>query len=286
MRHHTPSSSSPGSILAAGANSARQNCGEGIHSTKNFVINLGLYIIVAMITIPLSTKAQALKYPITYRDTVVDDYFGTKVPAPYRWMEEQNSPQVESWVEAENKVTFKYLNKIPVRNWINKRITKLWNYEKVTVPSQHDGELFFSKNSGLQNQSPVFIQKLLRGKPKMVLDPNKLSPDGSIALLSYEASPDGKYLCYGLSQGGADWEELHVKNLATGKDFADTVHWVKFSGIAWTNDNKGFFYSRFPEPKQGQALMSEAVGQQLCYHTVGTPQSEDRKFYDLKEYPG
>lgn len=258
-----------------------------VHTTRiNFFIKLGLYIAVAMITIPLSAKAQALKYPNTYRDTVVDDYFGTKVPAPYRWMEEQNSPQVEAWVEAENKVTFEYLNNIPVRNWINKRITKLWNYEKVGVPSQHEGELFYSKNSGLQNQSPIFMKKLVKGKSKMVLDPNKLSPDGSIALLDYEASPNGKYLCYGLSQGGADWEELHVKDLATGKDFADTVHWVKFSGIAWTKDNNGFFYSRFPEPKKGQALMSEAVGQQLYYHTVGTSQSEDKKFYDLKDYPG
>ncbi len=286
MTSHIPSSSSPGPIPAAGANSARQNRGQGIHSNKNFVINLGLYIIIAMMTLPLSTKAQALKYPNTYRDTVVDDYFGTKVPAPYQWMEEQNSPQVESWVEAENKVTFEYLNKIPVRKWINKRITKLWNYEKVGVPSQHEGGLFYSKNSGLQNQSPVFMKKSARGRSKMVLDPNKLSPDGSIALLDYEASPNGRYLCYGLSQGGSDWEELHVKDLATGRNFADTVHWVKFSGIAWTSDNKGFFYSRFPEPKEGQALMSEAVGQQLYYHTVGTPQSEDKKFYDLKDYPG
>ena len=250
-------------------------------------LNFELFILAAMIILPLTAKGQPLTYPVARRDTIVDNYFGTKVPAPYQWMENQNSPEVETWVKAENKVTFDYLGKIPVRRWINKRITKLWNYEKVGVPTPtRSGELFYSKNSGLQNQSPVYVQKSLAGKPRMILDPNKLSPDGSIALLSYEASPNGKYLCYGLSQGGADWEELHVRDLKTGKDLADTVHWVKFSGIAWTNDNRGFFYSRFPEPKKGEALMSEAVGQELYYHKLGTPQSDDKLFYDLKDYPG
>lgn len=255
-----------------------------------------LLILMIIIAVPVSfpseagelpaQKGQSLKYPQTRRDTVVNDYFGTKVPAPYRWMEDQESPEVESWVETENKLTFEYLDKIPIRKWINRKITKLWNYEKVGVPSQHDGRLFYSKNTGLQNQSPVYVQKSLNGEPKMVLDPNKLSPDGSIALLSYAASRNAKYLCFGLSQGGADWEELHVRNIPAGKNLDDTVRWVKFSGIAWTNDNKGFFYSRFPEPKKGEALMSEAVGQELFYHRLGTPQTQDKLYYDLKDYPG
>ncbi len=229
---------------------------------------------------------QAMQYPETPRDTIVDNYFGTRVPAPYQWMEDQNSKDVEAWVEAENTTTFGYLDKIPVRDWINKRITKVWNYEKVGVPSRYAGALFYTKNSGLQNQSPIYMQKSLTGKATLVLDPNVLSPDGSIALLGYEPSPDAKYLCYGLSQGGADWEEYHVRDLTTSKDLADTVHWVKFSGISWTNDSKGFFYSRFPAPKEGQALMSEAVGQELYYHKVGTAQSEDKLFYDLTNSPG
>ncbi len=229
---------------------------------------------------------QSVQYPETRRDTIVDNYFGTMVPAPYQWMEDQNSKELESWVEAENKLTFAYLDKIPVRSWINKRMTKVWNYEKVSVPSRYAGELFYSKNSGLQNQSPVYHQKSLTTKPTMILDPNALSPDGSIAMLGYQPSPDAKYLCYGLSQGGADWQEYHVRDLTTSKDLADTVHWVKFSGISWTNDSKGIFYSRFPEPKQGQALMSEAVGQEFYYHKLGTPQSEDKLFYDLKNLPG
>jgi prolyl oligopeptidase len=229
---------------------------------------------------------QALKYPPTRRDNTFDDYFGTKVPAPYQWMENQNSKQVESWVEEENKITFAYLDRIPIRPWFNRRITKVWNYEKVGVPRRYSGMLFYTMNSGLQNQSPVYMQKSLGGKAELILDPNKLSHDGSIALLNYEPSPDGKYFCYGLSQGGSDWMELHIRDLTTSKDLADTVRWVKFSGISWTNDSRGFFYSRFPEPQKGEALTAEAVGQQLCYHKLGTPQSEDKLFYDLKDYPG
>ncbi len=249
--------------------------------------NIIKLVAVAFITmIPYLTRGQSLNYPSARRDSLVNDYFGTKVAAPYQWMEDQESPEVDSWIKAENKITFDYLDKIPFRTSITNRITKLWNYEKVGVPSREGGILFYSKNSGLQNQSPVFMQKTLTAKSTMILDPNKLSPDGSLALLDYQSSPNGKYLCYGLSQGGSDWEELHVRDLTTGKDLADTVRWVKFSGISWTNDNEGFFYSRFPEPKQGEALTTEAVGQQLYYHKIGTPQNEDKLFYDLKDYPG
>ncbi len=250
------------------------------------------FLVLTMTLLPITAKGQKIKYPVARRDSVVTDYFGTRVPGPYRWMENQNGPEVEKWVEAENKLTFRYLDKIPIRKWINKRITQTWNYEKVGVPSEGEpvsgkpDTVFYSKNSGLQNQSPVYLQRSAAAKPRLVLDPNKLSPNGSIALLEYQASPNGEYLCYGLSQGGADWEEFHVLDVRTGKVFPDTVHWVKFSGISWTNDNAGYFYSRFPEPKKGQALMSEAIGQQLYYHRIGTPQSEDKLFYDLKDYPG
>ncbi len=245
-----------------------------------------LLAVLAVFLLGVPTQArQVLQYPDSRRDATVVDYFGTKVPAPYQWMEDQNSKEVEAWVEAENKVTFAYLDKIPVRDWINKRITKLWNYGKVSVPGRYAGELFYSRNSGLQNQSPIYLQKSLTGTATLVLDPNTLSPDGSLALAGYEPSPDGRYLGYALSQGGADWREYHVLDLKTSKDLADTVHWVKFSGISWTNDNRGFFYSRFPEPK-GEALTTEAVGQMLCYHKLGTPQSEDKVFYDLKDMPG
>jgi len=297
----------PPSSRMTNKGSSRARCrvgpGKKRHLVNDHLITkLGLYVFIAMIIFPLNTKGQKLKYPETYRDSIVNDYFGTKVPAPYQWMEEQNSPKVEAWVEAENKLTFDYLRKIPIRPWVTNRITKLWNYEKTGVPTQSEvlnrnaRLLFYTKNSGLQNQSPIFVsttslrsingQKSTRGETRLVLDPNKLSPDGSIALLNYQPSPNGKYLCYGLSQGGADWEEFHIRDVETNSDLADTVRWVKFSAIAWTEDSKGFFYSRFPEPKKGEALMSEAVGQQLYYHKLGTPQSDDKLFYDLKDYPG
>ncbi len=257
---------------------------------KHILAVMTAVLVLAVTTITTAADdpftPQNLKYPPTRRDKNIDNYFGTKVLAPYQWMEDQNSKEVESWIADENKITFDYLQRIPIRSWINDRITKVWNYEKVGVPSRHSGVLFYTRNSGLQNQSPIYMQKSLTAKAQMILDPNALSPDGSIALLNYKPSPDGKLLCYGLSQGGADWEELHIRDLSTAKDLMDIVRWVKFSSISWTNDSRGFFYSQFPEPKQGEVLTTEAVGHRLCYHRLGTPQSEDKLVYDLKEYPG
>jgi prolyl oligopeptidase len=243
---------------------------------------------ISQSTITQSKITKSLNYPVARRDTIVDNYFGTVVPAPYQWMENQNDTAVAAWVEAENKLTFDYLDKIPLRNTIRERLTKLWNYERVDLPvlCSRSGPIFYRKNSGLQNQSPIFTQQSVDAKATLILDPNVLSPDGSIALSDFAPSPDAQYLCYALSQGGSDWRELHVKNLKTGTDFADTVRWVKFSGISWTNDSRGFFYSRFPEPPKGTMLTSEAVGQQLWYHTLGTKQDEDKKFYDLTDAPG
>ncbi|HET7923204.1 MAG TPA: S9 family peptidase, partial [Gammaproteobacteria bacterium] len=198
--------------------------------------------------------AQGLHYPAAPRDKVVDDYFGTKVPAPYRWMEDLNSPQVSKWVDAENALTESYLAKIPERAWMQARLTKLWNYEKVGVPQREAGRLFFSKNTGLQNQSVVFEADSMGAKPRMLINPNTLSADGSVALQGYVPSHDGHYLAYALSQGGSDWETIHVRDIGSGKDTSDAVHWVKFSGISWTRDSKGFFYSRYPEPPKGEAI--------------------------------
>jgi prolyl oligopeptidase len=243
-----------------------------------------LALTVAMVGIPLSAAAQALHYPDTRRDSVVDDYFGTKVPAPYRWFEDQNSPEVAAWVEAENAVTFAYLDTLPQRDALRERLTALWNYEKVGVPERVATRLFYRKNSGLQNQSVVYVQRDLRDTPRELIDPNVLSPDGSVALQGYAVSPDGRYLAYALSQGGSDWEELHVRAL-DGRELPDTVRWVKYSGISWTNDGKGFFYSRFPEPPAGQMLTAKAEGQQVYYHVVGTAQRDDRLIYQRPDLP-
>jgi prolyl oligopeptidase len=226
-----------------------------------------------------STPADKLSYPTARRADTVDDYNGVKVPAPYEWMEDINSPEVAKWVADENTLTFSYLDKIPVRGWVQSRLKQLYNYEKVTTPYRIGGKLFFTRNTGLQNQAEVYMQGPKDPAPVLLMDPNTLSADGSVALLSWVPSNDAGYFAYGLSQGGSDWEEVHVRDLATGKDTSDDIKWMKFSGIAWTNDNKGFFYSRYPAPAEGQAISNEVKNQTLYYHLLGTPQSADKVIY-------
>lgn len=245
-------------------------------------------ILLALATVPAWAQAagSSLRYPTAHRDKTVDVYHGVKVAAPYQWMEDLNSPALKQWVAAENKLTEAYLDKIPVRGWINRHLTKLWNYAKEGVPDQTtSGRLFFSRNSGLQNQSVVYVQASATAKPRVLLDPNKLSPDGSIALAMYQASPDGKYLAYALSEGGSDWETIHVLDVDTGKDLSDAVHYVKFSGISWTNDDKGFYYSRYPTPPKNKAINQRVVNQKLYYHALGTQQAKDKLIYARPDLP-
>jgi len=246
---------------------------------------LGLLLGAGGVMAQIDAPATKLVYPQPKRDNVIDNYFGTKVAAPYRWMEDLNSPGLAAWVADENKLTDAYLDKIPERDWMKSRLTQLWNYEKVGVPRRDAGKLFFSKNSGLQNQSVIFEATGAGATPRMLLDPNTLSADGSVALLGYEPSHDGHALAYALSEGGSDWETVHVRDIDSGKDLADEVKWVKFSGIAWTNDNKGFFYSRYPAPPSGEAISNKVVNQALYYHVLGTPQSADRKIYARPDLP-
>ena len=245
-----------------------------------------LAALVAPVLAQPPSPPQKLSYPAAHRDNTVDTYFGTKVPAPYQWMENLTSPQLHAWVEAENKVANDYLAKIPVRDWINHRLTELWNYQKEGTPDQlKNGTLFFGRNSGLQNQSVVYVQAP-GAQPRVLLDPNQLSPDGSIALAGTAPSPSGAYLAYALSKGGSDWQTLHVLDVKTGKELPDTVQWVKFSGISWTHDGKGFFYSRYPQPPSGEKAISQAVvNQKLYYHRLGTPQSADKLVYARADLP-
>jgi len=226
-------------------------------------------------------------YPVAHRDATVDTYFGVQAAAPYQWMENLTSPALHEWVDAENKVTEEYLAGIPVRGWIDRRLTKLWNYPKEETPRQlKNGMLFFGRNSGLQNQSVLYVQQSAGAQPRVLLDPNKLSPDGSIALAATEPSPEGKYLAYALSNGGSDWQTIHVLDVRTGKPLPDIVRWVKFSGISWTRDGKGFYYSRYPQPPGGEKSISEVVvNQKLYYHTLGTAQSQDRVIYARPDLP-
>lgn len=228
-----------------------------------------------------------LAYPVAHRDATVDTYFGTRVPAPYQWMENLSDPALHRWVEAENRLTESYLSKIPLRGWIRHRLTRLWNHARESTPEQlKNGMLFFRRNSGLQNQGVLYVQNGPDAQARVLLDPNTLSPDGSIALAGSAPSPGGRYLAYALSRGGSDWRTLHVLDVATGKVLPDTVRWVKFSGIAWTHDGKGFFYARYPEPPHGEQAISHAVThQKLYYHRLGTPQSADTLIYALPREP-
>ncbi len=218
-------------------------------------------------------------YPQTRRGDQVDDYHGTKVADPYRWLEDTDSAETKAWVEAENKVTFGYLEQIPYRKDIRSRLTKLWNYERFTVPYQEGGRYFFQHNTGLQNQNVLLVADSISAQPHVLLDPNTLSTDGTVALAGDAISDDGKLMAYGIATSGSDWNEWHVRDVDTGKDLSDDLKWVKFSGASWSKDNKGFYYSRFDEPK-GAALRETNYFQKLYYHRLGTDQSEDKLIYE------
>lgn len=224
-------------------------------------------------------------YPSAQKGDVVDDYFGTKVPDPYRWMEDLDSKPVADWVAAENKLTFDYLAKLPLREPFRKRITELWDYPKVSIPIKEGGRYFYVKNSGLQKQAPLYWRASLTGPATMIIDPNVLSPDGSVSMAQWSPSRDGKLLAYGLSEGGADWRTIHVREIDSGKDLMDEVRWMRFSDISWTNDSKGFFYARYPEPPKGKELEAALSGQAIYYHLVGTPQASDKLIYERKDLP-
>jgi prolyl oligopeptidase len=226
-----------------------------------------------------------LQYPQTRKGTDVTDYFGTKVPDPYRWLEDLDSTEVAAWVAAQNKVTFDYLNRLPIREHFKRRITELWDFPKTSLPRREAGRYFYAKNSGLQRQSPVYVRESLAGSASLVIDPNAVWPDGSISLARWAASPDARLFAYAVSEGGADWQTVRIRDLATAKDLSDEVKWMRFSGLSWTKDAKGFFYSRYPEPPRGKVLEAALSGQALYYHRVGTPQSADRLIYERTDNP-
>ncbi|HYX05193.1 MAG TPA: S9 family peptidase, partial [Bacteroidales bacterium] len=223
------------------------------------------------------TQKDKIHYPETRKVDTVDNYFGTKVPDPYRWLEDDNSPETKAWVRAEDSVTENYLSKIPFRNKIKERLTKVWNYEKMSTPFEQGGKYFYRKNNGLQDQDVFYVQDNLQGKSRVLIDPNKLSEDGTVAVSAFSVSKDGKYLAYGLSTGGSDWVELHVKNINSGEDLPDLIKWVKFSNVSWYKD--GFYYSRYAAPKEGAALSGVNEYQMVYFHKLGTPQDEDKMIY-------
>ncbi len=225
-------------------------------------------------------------YPRAKKIDQVDDYHGTKVADPYRGLEDPDSTDTQAWVEAENKVTFPFLENIPQRKAIQNRLTAMWNYERYGVPFKRGGRYFFTKNDGLQNQSPLYTTKSMNEEPKVLLDTNLLASDGTVSLAGYDVTEDGKYMAYGLAASGSDWNEWKVRDIETGKDLEDLLKWVKFSGASWTHDGKGFFYSRYDEPKETSEsgkLKALNYYHKLCYHKLGTPQSADPIVYERKD---
>jgi prolyl oligopeptidase len=228
--------------------------------------------------------AQRLEYPRTKTVEQVDDYFGAKVTDPYRWLEDVDAADTKAWVGAQNRVTFAFLERIPERASLRERLTKLWNYERYGAPFRKGGRYFFFKNDGLQNQSVLYQQKELWTSPTVLLDPNTLSPDGTVSLSTIEVSEDGAYVAYALSTSGSDWNEVRVRQVATGDDLLDELRWIKFSGLSWTHDGRGFFYSRYPEPT-GDTLTGVNRFHKLYYHEIGAPQSKDVLVYERPDQP-
>lgn len=247
-------------------------------------LSLGILVLFSS---SLNAEEKNLVYPTTKTVDQVDDFHGTSVEDPYRWLEDdvRESDDVAAWVEAQNKLTFDYLRKIPGRDAVEKRITELWNYEKISAPSKTGGRYYFFRNDGLQNQSVLFMQETLDDKPEILIDPNTWSKDGTIALSGTEMSDDGKYVAYGIQDGGSDWRTWRVMEIASRKLLDDELKWIKFSGIAWTPDSKGFFYSRYDEPKEGAEFQSLNLNQKVFYHVVGTSQSEDKLIYERPDEP-
>ncbi|MGC9526060.1 MAG: prolyl oligopeptidase family serine peptidase [Limnospira sp.] len=228
----------------------------------------------------MSDFKEPLTYPNTRKGSQVDEYHGVKVADPYRWLEDPDSEETQAWVEAQNRVTFGYLETIPARGPLRDRLTKLWNYEKYGIPFKEGDRYFYFKNDGLQNQSVLYVLDDLDGEPRVLFDPNTLSEDGTVALSGIAITEDGKLMAYGLSTSGSDWQEWQVLDIETGENLGDRIRWVKFSSASWTHDNRGFFYSRYDEPNEDTQYEDINYYQKLFYHRLGTPQSEDILIYD------
>ena len=234
---------------------------------RNLILLLALFFM-------MSFTIEPTPYPPSKKGDVKDTYFGTVVEDPYRWLEDDNSPETADWVKAQNQLTFAYLAKLPYRNEIKTRLTALWDYPKYGNPFKEAGKYFFYKNNGLQNQSVLYMTSNMASKPQVLLDPNTLSTDGTAALTSIELSNDGKYLMYQVAKSGSDWNEIFVKNIETGEMLPDHILWVKFSGISWYKD--GFFYSSYDKPEAGSELSKANEFQKVYFHKLGTEQSADQ----------
>lgn len=238
---------------------------------------------IAFILIAYSCTSTDMKYPETRKDNVVDTFYNVAVEDPYRWLEDDNSPETAEWVKAQNEVTFKYLEGLPGRDEIKQRLTELWDYPKTGAPFNKSGRWFVFKNDGLQNQYVLFTMDSLDSEPYVILDPNKLSDDGTVAYAGMDVSPDGKYLVYKIARSGSDWNEIFVMDIATKELLNDHIEWAKFSGVSCFKD--GFFYSAYDKPEKGQELSNANKGQKIYFHKYGSVQSDDELIFSNPDQP-
>ncbi|GAC1650281.1 MAG: prolyl oligopeptidase family serine peptidase [Gemmatimonadaceae bacterium] len=259
---------------------------------------LGLLACLLLGTLPMGSQTPSphtvaatlpavaqLAYPQARISDHADTYFGIRVSDPYRWLEDLHSPETRQWVEAENALTFGYLTTIAERAGLRERLTALWDYPKYDAPTVEDGKLFYFANAGLQNQAALYVKESERDPARLLLDPNTLATGDTVAIASATPSPNARYLAYGVATSGSDWQEIRVRDVRSGRDLADTVKWVKFSRAAWTQDNRGFFYARYEEPKPGTSMSAVNRGQKLYYHRIGRSQREDDVVYERPDHP-
>jgi prolyl oligopeptidase len=246
----------------------------------------GMFLAVSLVlgSIVAAAFAQPFAYPNAKKGDVVDDYFGTKVPDPYRWLEDTESPETAAWIKAEDAVTSAYIDKLPERAAFREELTELLNYARYSVPVWEGHRYVYRKNDGLQNQSVIYTQKNLSDTPVVVLDPNQFASDGTVAVSSTTVSEDSRYMAYAVSASGSDWTEIRVRDIDGANDLPDVIKWVKYSEPSWTHDSKGFFYARFPMPSGDQNL-AKLTDQKIYYHVLGEPESKDRMIYERPEDP-
>jgi prolyl oligopeptidase len=247
---------------------------------KRMIITL---LFIAAIALQSCNKPEKITYPVTRKTDQVDNYFGTKVADPYRWLEDEHSPETAKWVEAQNAVTFGYLDKIPFRQALRKRLTEIYNYPRYSSPMRAGEYYFFSKNDGLQNQAVLYVQKGLEDPPEVFVDPNRLSPDGTVRIGLIGFSRNKKYVAISRGEAGSDWIEIRIMEIATKRELPDRLRWVKFSNAAWLGD--GFFYSGYEKPAAGQELTAKNEFQKIFYHKLGDPQEKDQLVHEDKQHP-
>ena len=256
-------------------------------SVRKFTISAGFAVVSLLIASGSLFGQDRLEYPVSKQVSQIDDYFGTPVADPYRWLEDdvRNSGEVRAWVESQNSLTYSQIKQLPYRKEIKARLTKLWDYEKFGTPFKRGQRYFYFKNNGLQNQNVLYKLQSLGDEPTALIDPNQWSADGTNALGGLEFSDDGKLLAYGVQKAGSDWRTWEVMEVESGKKLSDELNWIKFGSVSWTKDSKGFFYSCYDEPKSDEKFQGLNLGQKVYYHRIGDPQSKDQLVHENQENP-